>query len=96
MFLSCRPFVAITTLSTGLVGVEVTTVESKGKLILSASEFINHQLDYCSLSLRKPVYQSADRNINGLTIFSFFYNQIFIKSLSTDYNWLGLYLFLME
>ena len=24
MFLSCRPFVAITTLSTGLVGVEVT------------------------------------------------------------------------
>jgi len=42
MFLSCRPFVAITTLSTGLVGVEVTsvswlgtTVENKGKLILS-------------------------------------------------------------
>ena len=26
MFLSCRPFVAITTLSTGLVGVEVTSV----------------------------------------------------------------------
>ena len=25
MFLSCRPFVAITTLSTGLVGVEVTS-----------------------------------------------------------------------
>ena len=26
MFLSCRPFVVITTLSTGLVGVEVTSV----------------------------------------------------------------------
>ena len=26
MFLSCRPFVAITTLTTGLVGVEVTSV----------------------------------------------------------------------
>ena len=59
MFLSCRPFVAITTLSTGLVGVEVTsvswlgqlkglqdrniniiagtTVENKGKLILTKS-----------------------------------------------------------
>ena len=62
MFLSCRPFVAITTLSTGLMGVEVTstptrpvdnviatkglqdrniniiagtTVENKGKLILT-------------------------------------------------------------
>ena len=51
MFLSCRPFVVITTLSTGLVGVEVTsvswlqdrntniiagtTVENKGKLILN-------------------------------------------------------------
>ena len=63
MFLSCRPFVVITTLSTGLVGVEVTstptrpvdnvviatkdlqdrniyiiagtTVENKGKLILT-------------------------------------------------------------
>ena len=28
VFLSCRPFVAITTLSTGLVGVEVTSVSS--------------------------------------------------------------------
>ena len=27
MFLSCRPFVAITTLSTGLVGVEVLETE---------------------------------------------------------------------
>ena len=55
VFLSCRPFVAITTLSTGLVSVEVdnvviatkglqdrntniiagTTVENKGKLILT-------------------------------------------------------------
>ena len=41
MFLSCRPFVAITTLSTVLVGVELTsvswlgtTVENKGKLIV--------------------------------------------------------------
>ena len=30
MFLSCRPFVAITTLSTGLVGVEVTSVSRLG------------------------------------------------------------------
>ena len=30
MFLSCRPFVVITTLSTGLVGVEVTSVKTKG------------------------------------------------------------------
>ena len=51
MFLSCRPFVAITTFSTGLVGVEVTfevqdrhihilngtTVENKGKLISTPS-----------------------------------------------------------
>ena len=29
VFLSCRPFVAITTLSTGLVGVEVTSVSSR-------------------------------------------------------------------
>jgi hypothetical protein len=48
MLLSCRPFVVITTFSTGLVGVEVTglqdrnihildgtTVENKGKLILT-------------------------------------------------------------
>ena len=32
MFLSCRPFVAITTLSTGLVGVEVTSVFWLGQL----------------------------------------------------------------
>ena len=29
MFLSCRPFVAITTLSTGLVGVEVTSTPTR-------------------------------------------------------------------
>ena len=29
MFLSCRPFVAITTLSTGLVGVEVTSTSTR-------------------------------------------------------------------
>ena len=29
MFLSCRPFVAITTLSIGLVGVEVTSVSAQ-------------------------------------------------------------------
>ena len=32
MFLSCRPFVAITTLSTGLVGVEVSSVSWLGQL----------------------------------------------------------------
>ena len=32
MFLPCRPFVAITTLSTGLVGVEVTSVSWHGQL----------------------------------------------------------------
>ena len=32
MLLSCRPFVAITTLSTGLVGVEVTSVSWLGQL----------------------------------------------------------------
>ena len=32
VFLSCRPFVAITTLSTGLVGVEVTSVTWLGQL----------------------------------------------------------------
>ena len=32
MFLSCRPFVAITTLTTGLVGVEVTSVSWLGQL----------------------------------------------------------------
>ena len=32
MFLSCGPFVAITTLSTGLVGVEVTSVSWLGQL----------------------------------------------------------------
>ena len=32
MFLSCRPFVLITTLSTGLVGVEVTSVSWLGQL----------------------------------------------------------------
>ena len=32
MFVSCRPFVAITTLPTGLVGVEVITVSWLGQL----------------------------------------------------------------
>jgi len=32
LFLSCRPFVVITTLSTGLVGVEVTSVSWLGQL----------------------------------------------------------------
>ena len=32
VFLSCRPFVAITTLSTGLVGVEVTSISWLGQL----------------------------------------------------------------
>jgi len=32
MFLSCRPFVVITTLSTGLVGVKVTSVSWLGQL----------------------------------------------------------------
>ena len=32
MFLSCRPFVVITTLSTGLVGVEVTSFSWLGQL----------------------------------------------------------------
>ena len=32
MFLFCRPFVVITTLSTGLVGVEVTSVSWFGQL----------------------------------------------------------------
>ena len=32
MFLSCRPFVVITTLSTGLVGVEITSVSWLGQL----------------------------------------------------------------
>ena len=32
MFLSCRPFVVITTLSTGLIGVEVTSVSWLGQL----------------------------------------------------------------
>ena len=32
MFLSCRPFVAITTLSTGLVSVQVTPVSWLGQL----------------------------------------------------------------
>ena len=40
MFLSCSPFVVITTLSTGLVGVEVT-VENKGILILTKTNLIN-------------------------------------------------------
>ena len=35
MFLSCRPFVVITTLSTGLVGVEVTSVSWLGQLTVS-------------------------------------------------------------
>ena len=32
MFLSCRPFVVVTTLSTGLVAVEVTSVSWLGQL----------------------------------------------------------------
>ena len=32
MFLSCTPFVVITTLSTGLVGVEITSVSWLGQL----------------------------------------------------------------
>ena len=32
MFMSCRPFVVITTLSTGLVGVEINSVSWLGQL----------------------------------------------------------------
>ena len=35
MFLSCRPFVVITTFSTGLVGVEVTSVYWLGQLTVN-------------------------------------------------------------
>ena len=36
VFLSCRPFVVITTLSTGLVGVEVSSVFFLGQLTVGA------------------------------------------------------------
>ena len=38
MFLSCRPFVAITTLSTGLVGVEVTSISWLGQLTVGVCQ----------------------------------------------------------
>ena len=38
MFLSCRPFVVITTLSTGLVGVEVTSVAWLGQLTVGVDK----------------------------------------------------------
>ena len=40
VFLSCRPFVAITTLSTGLVGVEVTSVSWLGQLTVEFKSLI--------------------------------------------------------
>ena len=40
MFLSCRPFVVITTLSTGLVGVEVTSVSWLGQLTVGVKSLI--------------------------------------------------------
>ena len=43
MFLSCRPFVAITTLSKGLVGVEVTSVSWLGQLTGGHTQAMNQQ-----------------------------------------------------
>ena len=40
MFLSCRPFVIITTLSTGLVGVEVASVSWLGQLTVNRTVHI--------------------------------------------------------
>ena len=41
IFLSCRPFVAITTLATGLVGVEVTSVSWLGQLTVGVGPVDN-------------------------------------------------------
>ena len=41
MFLSCRSFVAITTLATGLVGVEVTSVSWLGQLTVGVGPVDN-------------------------------------------------------
>ena len=41
VFLSCRPFVVITTLSTGVVGVEVTSVSWLGQLTVGVKSLIN-------------------------------------------------------
>ena len=40
MFLSCRPFVVITTISTGLVGVEVTSVSWLGQLTVGVDNVV--------------------------------------------------------
>ena len=44
MVLSCRPFVAITTLSTGLVGVEVTSVSWLGQFATKGLQDRNNLL----------------------------------------------------
>ena len=57
MCLSCRPFVAITTLSTGLVGVEVTSVSWLGQLTEFKSLFIVITITIATKGLQ-------DRNTN--------------------------------
>ena len=49
LFLSCRPFVVRTTFSTGLVGVEVTSVSWHGQLTRDRSNFYTHKTcrKYC-------------------------------------------------
>ena len=44
VFLSCRPFVVITTLSTGLVGVEVTSVSWLEQLTVGVYNYSNQYL----------------------------------------------------
>ena len=58
MFLSCRPFVVITTLSTGLVGVEVTSVSWLGQLTPT------RPVDNVVITTKGL----QDRNIDGTTV----------------------------
>ena len=68
LFLSCRPFVVITTLSTGLVGVEVTSVSWLGQLTVEEIEILKaayskHLLNDVIAGQNDPIYKHLPTSV---------------------------------
>ena len=61
IFLSCRPFVVITTLSTGLVGVEVTSVSWLGQLEFKSLIIVIVIFFFLNLNSNCQLPKSGDR-----------------------------------
>ena len=66
MFLSCRPFVVITTLSTGLVGVEVPSVSWLG--IMSEIFLQNMESEHFHNIIRKHKIRLLARYVDDILV----------------------------